>query len=500
MGDATRQRVDELADGWKVPKSPGNPPEKSPDAHTAETARVPKSEPEPDPPPTRAKRASVPPPPPGSSARAKRDSVPPPTPVPAPRSKRSSVPPPAPGSAARAKRDSIPPPAPPPRSAKPITEPSAEPSDDDESERDDPTRIEQPGDGPRLSGGAGGQLRRPQVVPRQRGLGGDVRYVFSALFRVTEARRELLIVNDKLETERAGRDQRLIQVARQAIADEEVTLAVVEQARDELGRVGEVRSKRAGVSAAAEAEIVALQRERGDESVDHVEQIKALEGEVADIIKRLEPLEKRAVVARKKATELQLTIDQLDDKIRKAKASLVSVKGPKGDPSAVEAEIASLRAEREAVAREEPPLAAELDELDPQIAALGAAQKEAARSIEDLHRREREAKERVDEMIEAVRARKAVEDRAVAEADRDRDEALKRLGERLSVDRPAVVAARLRPIDEHDLSIATLERRAFELGELVGGVDRAAIVRGVAVLVAGVAIVAGLLIWLLVLR
>ncbi|HUH04619.1 MAG TPA: hypothetical protein VML75_21630, partial [Kofleriaceae bacterium] len=125
------------------------------------------------------------------------------------------------------------------------------------------------------------------MVPRQRGLAGDIRYVFSALFRVTEARRELLSVEDKLQLERASRDQRLIQIARQTIADAEVALPVVEQARDELGRIGELRSKRAGVSAAAEAEIVALQRERGDESIAHVEQIKALEGEVADIVKRL---------------------------------------------------------------------------------------------------------------------------------------------------------------------------------------------------------------------
>lgn len=372
--------------------------------------------------------------------------------------------------------------------------------EDGSDERDDPTRIEQPGEGSRVAATTGGQLRRPQAVPRQRGLAGDIRYVFSALFRVTEARRELLSVEEKLDLERTARDQRLIQIARQTIVDAEVVLPIVEEARDDLARIGELRSKRAGVSAAAEAEIVALQRERGDESIDHVEQIKALEGEVIDIVKRLEPLEKRAVVARKKATELQLTIDQLDEQIRKTKASLVSVKGPKGDPAAVEAQIASLRAERQAVAREEPPLAAEVDELDPQIASLGAAQKEATRAIEDLRRREREAKDRVDEMIGAVRARKAVEDRAVAEADRDRDEALKRLGEQLSVDRSSQVSARLRPIDEHDLSIATLERRAFELNELVGGVDRAAIVRGMAVLGLAVALVAGLLIWLLVLR
>jgi len=383
----------------------------------------------------------------------------------------------------------------------PATEPATEPMEraelsdliDESSRDDDATRFEPPS----RRRSSGGQLRRPQVLPKQRGIVGDVAYVFRALFRVTEARRELTELQHQLQEERASRGKRLVEIARQGIADDALTMPVVERARERLSGVEEDRSVRAGASAGAEAEIRKLERARSDEAGDHIAQIDALDGEITDIRQRLEPMEKRAAVARNKAAQLHDSLESLDRRIEAARGKLVAVKGPKADPAAVAAEIASLRAEREAVAQEEPALASELDEIEPQIAALGAARKEAEKSIAELREREEEARVRTEEMVQAIRARKAVEDRAVAECDRARDLALLDLGESLAVERPPEVATRMRAVDEHDLSIATLERRVIELSELVGGVDRAAIVRGVAVLAGGLVAVVILLILLL---
>ncbi len=364
---------------------------------------------------------------------------------------------------------------------------------DESSRDDDATRFEPPSE----RRPSGGQLRRPQVLPKQRGIFGDVAYVFRALFKVTEARRELTGLERHLDEERSAREKRLVEISRQGIADEELTLPVVERARERLAGIEEDRSVRAGASAGAEAEIRKLERARSDEAGNHIAQIDALDGEVADIRQRLEPMEKRAVVARNKAAKLHAALESLDRRIEGARGKLVAVKGPKADPAAVEAEIASLRAEREAVAQEEPILATELDELEPQIAALGAARKEAEKSIAELRQREEEARVRTEEMVQAIRARKAVEDRAVAECDRARDVALLDLGEALAVERPPEVATRMRAVNEHDLSIATLERRVLELSELVGGVDRAAIVRGIAVIAGALVALVILLILLL---
>jgi predicted nucleic acid-binding Zn-ribbon protein len=520
LGDATRQRIDDLADGWSVPGA-RKASDDDRDAATEEVEKVPeellaeasRDDLPVDAPTARPKRTSSPPPPP--PARAKRTSSPPPPP-PA-RAKRTSSPPPPPP--ARSKRSSAPPPPPPPRppavvvddepgeieldrNDDALTEPverseaiEVASSDDDAIGDDDATRFEPPGSQAGASA-ASGQLRRPQVLPRRRGPIGDVGYVVRVLFKVTEARRELATVNRQIEAEREAREARLIKVARQAIADGDLELPVVERARDELAELEDARAVRAGASAAAEAEISTMQRRRSDESANHLDQVQALEGELADIRQRLEPLEKQAQKARNKAADLHDTLEAIDKKIAAARSSLVAVKGS-ADPAAVEAEIASLRGEREAVAAEEPPLAAELDDLEPQIAALHAAQRESEKAIADIRERETSAEVRVAEEVEAVRARKAVEDRAVAEADRERDGALLRLGEALAVERPPEVTQLLRPVDEHDLSIATLERRALELSELVGGVDRAAVIRGSLLILAAVAAVVALALFLL---
>ncbi len=89
----------------------------------------------------------------------------------------------------------------------------------------------------------------------------------------------------------------------------------------------------------------------------------------------------------------------------------------------------------------------------------------------------------------------SVVDRAVADAEADRDRILFELGERLYVDRPAKLAAQLAPIDDIDVELADAERRIDELREILSNVDRQKLRRGAAVLAALVIAVAAVVGW-----
>ena len=107
---------------------------------------------------------------------------------------------------------------------------------------------------------------------------------------------------------------------------------------------------------------------------------------------------------------------------------------------------------------------------------------------------------RTAEKITAARARKAVEERAKGELEREQEDALRGLGEKLNVERPLDLLPRLKPIEEHEVAIATLERRRVELGELVAGVDRWAFARGLLWIALLLGAIAAAILWVFVLR
>ena len=329
----------------------------------------------------------------------------------------------------------------------------------------------------------------PESLPRKKGFAGDASYVFTVLFGVTRARRELAAARAATGAERQRRDDRVGAMAREAIADDELALATVQAAREALGDLEDARSRRAGAVAAADAEISTIRHDRSRDSKEHQAAITTLEAELAQIATTLEPLERDAARVRKQAAAHRSTLAAIDQKIAAATASLVSVK-VRIDHATVQADLASLRADRQGIEREEPAIAAELHALEPKIASVLAARKDAEHKIRMAREAETEAGHRADERIAAVIAQRTVEERAVHDADRERDAALRALGEDLCAERPAALRSRLDVIDEHDVVIATRERRAVELGELIGGVDRRAMARGFAVWLALLAAVA----------
>ncbi len=503
VGDATMERIDDLAGGWAVKQDKTEPIEtfeeigEEPAPSARGTGDVPKSAEGSD--VIRPAGSSPPPPPPG---RKKRPTGPPPPP-PGRKSRLTGPPPPPPG---RKKVVSSPPPPPPEPAAQPPIVAGFIDSADDRDEEE--TVHQPPGAAPAQAATSGrrrtvgvttGTLRVLPSLPRRRGLIGDVLYVHTAAFGVAGSRRELATVEKKLSVEKKERDRRLVELARTALADGELESSTLAGGRDELLGLEEKRSRRAGAIAAADEEIAAFEREREQDRTRTRRELDGLKREIASIEEKLEPLERKAQAARRKATRLRATLAELDKRIEREEASLPG-EAARDRGGEVEANIASMRAEREEVAREEPAIAAELDDLEPAIASLTSARADAQSRAAKLEAAEQSAVVRTAEKITAARARKTVEERARGELEREQEDALRVLGERLNVERPLDLLPRLKPIEEHEVAIATLERRRVELGELVAGVDRWAFVRGllwIALALGGLALA---ILWLLVLR
>jgi hypothetical protein len=142
------------------------------------------------------------------------------------------------------------------------------------------------------------------------------------------------------------------------------------------------------------------------------------------------------------------------------------------------------------VLRDEPAIAAQLDKLEPKIAELEAQRAEWQKKLVELDRADADDQRRTLELLDAIGAKRKVVERAVADTEAARDNALYDLGDRLYVDRPGKLSAQLSPIDRIDLEIGEDERRAMELREILSNVDRWKLARGVGMLLAVATVVA----------
>ena len=299
---------------------------------------------------------------------------------------------------------------------------------------------------------------------------GDIAYLFRVIAKRRSSKVELAELAEKITSLKEARNLELLQVARHAIGDDRNDQTLVGRARVSLLEIEEKRSLHAGRVAAADEKMAALSRHRSDKLNHRVTEGESLAKEVDAINASLEPLQTRASNARKRAGELRKHLKSIDEKIRREEASLVSVEGP-ADKAAVHASIASLKAERDTVAADEPLMAAEIDDLDPKISSLISTRSGLADKIVSLDQ-ERELDEvRVKEKELAVEASRTVETRAVDDQANKRQDALLELGEALH-NKPAEAASpRADAIEKQDLEIGTLERRRLELRELRSSVE-----------------------------
>ncbi len=356
-------------------------------------------------------------------------------------------------------------------------------------ERGDPTTDDH-GESQIIGTAPGTRLRTAATLRRKRGIGGDTRYVFTVMFGVRRARAELVALEAQQVTRKAERHRNLVTLGRTAVQTE-LDHPALSKTSDQLAAVEEERAGHAGQVAAADQELQRTRREREQKQKQHVAEVAAVEAELAGLAKKREPLDRDALAIKKRSAELRNSLQKLDGAIAAGEASKTSLKGQKLDPAAIAAELATLRADRKTVERDEPAIAAELDALEPRIAAIEAAQHDAQVRRVALDKAEAEDHHRVAELLEAIGAKRKVVDRAAGDAEALRDRYLFQLGEALYVDRPSALRAQLTPIDTIDVELGTGDRRAMELREILSNVDRAKLFRGVAFLVALVAVIGG---------
>jgi prefoldin subunit 5 len=239
-----------------------------------------------------------------------------------------------------------------------------------------------------------------------------------------------------------------------------------------------------------------VRNDRAERAKVYAERIAALDAELAEVTKKLEPLEKESASSTRKAAELQESLRRIDAQIAATEASKHSVKKTM-DPASIQAEIASLKADRLAVTRDEPRIAAELDALNPRIAALEARRTEARKKRQELDEEEKKDQGRVQELLAAIGAKRKVVDRAAADAEEVRDKILLELGERIYVDRPSNMTFELAPIDAIDVELGVTDRRMMELREIISTVDKAKLARGIALIILVTAALGTLTFWML---
>jgi prefoldin subunit 5 len=338
---------------------------------------------------------------------------------------------------------------------------------------------------------AGGKLRDGAMLRRKRGAGGDLRYVITVLFGVRRSRRELASLEAKQDMRQQALKLNLVTLGRAAATLDGFDHPALGPARDQLAGVEDERSQHAGAAAAADAELTRVRRDREARAKQTTAEIAGLDVELAEIAKKLEPLEKEATNIGKRAAELRDSLRRIDKTIAATEASLHAVKSELTERAGIQAEIATLRADRMAVQRDEPRIASELDALNPRIAALESRRSEARKLRTALESGEVEDKRRAQELLAAIGAKRKVVERAVGDAENLRDKILFELGERLYVDRPTDLSAELAPIDIIDVEVGTGERRAMELREILSSVDKAKLARGIGLAVLAFAALAG---------
>lgn len=358
----------------------------------------------------------------------------------------------------------------------------------------DATEI-QPTSGTRYP--TGGTLRRTAALRRQRGLLGDVRYVFTALFGVRRAKGELADLERKQALRSSERRKYLVTLGRAAVVTDSFDHPQLGKARDALQRIEEERGRHSGAVAASDAELERVRRDREAKAKAYAEATAKTDADLAELAKKLEPLEKEGAGVRKRAAELRDSLGRIERKIAETEALLTSVKAEKLDKAAIHSDIATFKADKLAVLRDEPAIAAELDALNPRIASIEANRAELLKKKQDLDKSEKADQGRTLELLDAIGAKRKVVERAAVEAEQARDAALFELGDRLYVDRPKLLANLLSPIDQIDLELGEGERRSMELREILSNIDKAKFARGAAMIIL-VASVIGCFVWWLV--
>lgn len=466
VGDATRARIDDLKGGWKLPSSEDLPsiedevPNTEPEAEAPPSAMRPVSEP-PAPSPVEAKAEKKPP-----SGRTKHKTEPPPPPP--GRTKRKTEPPPPPQP--RKKAPTLPPA--PPAGRAPELAPIAEMTPPPRMDTTDAPAAEWVESSEPLRSDS-----LPAILPRQTGVIGDMRYAVRAIRTQSQSKKKIASLRQQLEDEQEARSRKLLEVAEDAVGDQDNDLSIIGRARDSLSGMEEKRSQHSEQSAKAKDAAAALESSNQVERQEQDAKLARLRSERLEVAESLEPLAKQQSRLRKEIAKARHLTEQLEAKVRSHKAALEGLVGQE-TRAPVEARLASARAEFEASGGELPRLVDELSALEPQISGLEAQRVSVASEIAKLEDASKDAADRLSEKLAAEQARKVVEDRAAVEEADKKQGALLELGEALRERSSDVSDPRLSEAKRHEREMRSIQQQETKIQELLDSIELVPVLRG----------------------
>ena len=326
---------------------------------------------------------------------------------------------------------------------------------------------------------------------RRAGVLGDVRYLVTGGLALRRARRERAALDLRLTDAHRRRDRALIALAAQAVSTTSLDHPALDDARTELAILEHDHREHDRARTEAAAAAFALRREHEDHTRARLTEITTLERALAVLAEREAPLERDVTRVRKRQVDLAAELDRLDatrDRLEAQRRRL-----PLTERAAHDAELESGRVNREMVARDRPVLDADLAALRPRLAAIEAARAEAQARLDTARNALGARAAQIDGELRTLAARSVELDRAGADARGARDARLAALGELLVRERPTILRAPLRELDDLDAAIATDRRRRLDLDELTGAIDRRARGRGAAIVLMAVALTLAIL-------
>lgn len=335
-------------------------------------------------------------------------------------------------------------------------------------------------------------LRSAAQLPRYHGWFGDVRYVFTVSFGATRTRRELARLAAAKFQRNVARQRAFVALGSRAIASDandpaialartatENAMAQARKAEQELRENEKARSAATAV----------LHEARSTAAAD----IATHRAQVVEYTAKLGPVEKEFNAARRAAADLKHEMARFEQRIAAAEVTLAA---GRADPTArakLQAECEQLRQQLAVVASEEAPIATKLDGLTPRVAGLQAELARATAAISAAQAKEQAANERAAEQLAALDAQKKVLTRAAAEATTVDTELREALGEHLWLD--VQWHATMPELTELEIQGAEADRHEMELRELLATIDRWKLARGLAALLGFSALVAGGAVW-----
>ena len=319
-----------------------------------------------------------------------------------------------------------------------------------------------------------------EPLPTRPGVWGDVRYLFTVAVGVLRVRRERKAQRATLRREKADRRARVLSLARTAVADPDIEITAVKAAREEVAKIEDDRAQKAGAAAAAEAAVTKLTRERHDAAESARGQIEKLDTELVEVLRKLEPLDVREVELVGQRDALIANLEEVRGKIETERKKLERC--ATSDRPAIEAGIAALRADEDAVAHDQPAVEAALTELMPGLELLRDQRDRLQKELTRVKASDAEDAARTAESVDTLTAEQRDREQAAQARDNLRDATLYELGEALCHERPPALEPLLKHIDHHDAAIGTFERRLFELEAVMDAIDRWKLVRGLLLL------------------